>query len=544
MAATYFGYNVALAAFKVSAAGYLDAMRFQNTAGSGTLTEIGLYFTDMDSTGNVRLGIYADTGSATQPGALLLDAGAVAFSEADTWYSKTGLSLSVTNGTYYWLAWIPSVAAYLGGEDNAGSSRSMKDAVGYGALPTPFPTIAGNYEERICVRAGVEVAGGDVSLPLTGVSGTASVGTLALSAALALTGLVGTAAVGTLAPTPSVPIAGISAPTSLGSVSPAMAAVLSGIEAVDAAGTMVPSNAIVVSISGNAATGAVGTVSRGATDLPISGNEATAAVGDQSPGSSPPLTGNAATGAVGDVTAHIGIGPDITIPITGVAAGPAYPLSGVAAAAGVGTVSPNIEYVDIILPITGVGATSAVGNIAWLEFGGWAATGEVGSVTPNVSPPLTGTEATPAVGNLGVNRTVGLTGASGTGAAGGWSGFSRPLTGVEATGGVGTLSPRISVALDTSWMSTVAYIGAHGWYFNVERSSALAGTPATGAAGFVGTFIAGDVVRPITGVVAATAVGTLTCLTATPSYIDVKPRRRILDVSPRRRILDIHRRRH
>jgi len=57
------------------------------------------------------------------------------------------------------------------------------------------------------------------------------------------------------------------------------------------------------------------------------------------------------------------------------------------------------------------------------------------------------------------------------------------------------------------------------------------------------SFVAGDIVRPITGIGITASVGTLTCGTATPTYYNVTPRKRILGVTPRKRIITVHRRR-
>ena len=384
-----------------------------------------------------------------------------------------------------------------------------------------------------------EYVSSGTSIALTGVSGTASVGTLALSAALALAGLAGTGAVGTLAPETAMAVSGIEAPAAPGTMSPEMAAVLAGIEAVDAAGTAGVS--VTISIAGNEATGAVGTVARGGTDMALTGNEATAAVDDLSPGSTLPITGNEATGAVGTVTAQIGVGSDITIPITGVSANPAYQLSGVSATGAVGTVGP-VEATDIILPITGVEATASVGDVVYLTLGGWAATGEIGDVAPTVAPPLTGNEATAAVGSVGQDRSVGLTGASANGLAGGWSGFSRPLTGVAGTGAVGTLQAGLSKSIKVFELGLTVGTGAVGSVVQ-SHDVALTGALGTGVAGHLDTLVAGDLVLPLTGVAGAGAAGGLSCLAPTPILIDVQPRKRIHDVQPKKRIIDVGRRR-
>ena len=81
---------------------YLNAMRFQNTAGTGNLVKLEILFEDTTPAGKVRMGVFADSGGA--PGSRLVDAGEV--NVANGWVSISGLSLPVTQGNYYWLAFV------------------------------------------------------------------------------------------------------------------------------------------------------------------------------------------------------------------------------------------------------------------------------------------------------------------------------------------------------------------------------------------------------------------------------------------------------
>ena len=105
---------------------------------------------------NFRLGIYADS-AGPAPGSLLLDAGEIANPASTGWNSKTGLSLAVTSGAYYWIAFNNSSAT------DAVYYNSAKNAVyhseAYGALGDPYgsPTAFGGY--GISLRAGVEAGG-------------------------------------------------------------------------------------------------------------------------------------------------------------------------------------------------------------------------------------------------------------------------------------------------------------------------------------------------------------------------------------------------
>ena len=95
------------------------------------MNELDILFDDATPNGNVRLGVYADNNGV--PGSLLLDAGAVAV--ANGWVGKTGLSLQVNNGTYYWLAF--NLQSANGVRYRSGQPASSHYWVGsaYGALP-------------------------------------------------------------------------------------------------------------------------------------------------------------------------------------------------------------------------------------------------------------------------------------------------------------------------------------------------------------------------------------------------------------------------
>jgi hypothetical protein len=83
-------------------ANLLQAMRFRNTAGTGTLTMLELLVNDSSPNGRVRLGVYADNNG--RPGSCLLDAGEV--NVANGWIAIDGLNLAVNEGTDYWLVFV------------------------------------------------------------------------------------------------------------------------------------------------------------------------------------------------------------------------------------------------------------------------------------------------------------------------------------------------------------------------------------------------------------------------------------------------------
>ena len=132
-------------------------MRFQNTAGSGTLSKLEILFDDTTPAGNIRLGVYAD--SSGSPGSLLLDAGEVTV--ANGWVSISGLSLSVTQNTYYWLAFIlqnPNGVRYQTGQPV--NSHYFVARPSYGALPSTFPLAgSGANINQYVMRATVATGG-------------------------------------------------------------------------------------------------------------------------------------------------------------------------------------------------------------------------------------------------------------------------------------------------------------------------------------------------------------------------------------------------
>jgi hypothetical protein len=112
----------------------LNAMRFQNNAGTGTLTRLEVLFSDTTPNGKARIGVFSD--SNRRPTQLLLDAGEV--SVANGWVTISNLNLPVTQNTYYWLAFI--LSTQNGVRYQSGQSTGSHYWVGYryGALPTRF----------------------------------------------------------------------------------------------------------------------------------------------------------------------------------------------------------------------------------------------------------------------------------------------------------------------------------------------------------------------------------------------------------------------
>ncbi len=138
---------------------YVIATRVQNTVGTGTLTELGLLSNDTTPTGNVRLGVYADTGS--KPVARLLDAGAVAFAANGSWATISSLSLAVVLNLYYWLAFDMASENRTGANSSGGCSWGAST---YGALPATCPVTDYNTYD-ICMRAYITLGGVAAYIP-------------------------------------------------------------------------------------------------------------------------------------------------------------------------------------------------------------------------------------------------------------------------------------------------------------------------------------------------------------------------------------------
>ncbi len=116
-------------------AGILDAMRFENTAGDGTLTKLELLVSDTTPVGKVRMGVYTDNNG--RPGSLLLDAGEVSI--ANGWVAISGLNLPVVSGDYYWLAFDMQSGNTVMYQHNLATDSHYWVSYGYGALPGVYP---------------------------------------------------------------------------------------------------------------------------------------------------------------------------------------------------------------------------------------------------------------------------------------------------------------------------------------------------------------------------------------------------------------------
>ena len=134
----------------------LQAMRFQNTAGTGTLNKLELLVNDSTPAGKVRMGIFADSNG--RPGARLLDAGEATVTNG--WVSISNLNLPVVQGAYYWLAFNLQSANTIPYQGGQAGSHYWAAGITYGALPTSYPSSGsvGSNTSQFVMRATVAQA--------------------------------------------------------------------------------------------------------------------------------------------------------------------------------------------------------------------------------------------------------------------------------------------------------------------------------------------------------------------------------------------------
>lgn len=325
------------------------------------------------------------------------------------------------SGSPHWIAMLAIFNEASAVAQNAGATP-----------PQPGPGVSPNKTTQFSParRASAGVQGSAVTLALTGVSATTSVGQLsAVKSYRARPRQPGPGAAGpysnaqfiaapravTIQGVPvTVALSGVSATGSPGTVVSAVAPALTAVQATGSPGTAV--SAVSYGLTADTATGSVGTVTAsGATSAALTGVSATGSTGTLAPAISYALTGVAATGSVGTV-----------------AAAASYAATGVLGTGTPGTVTSSIAYAA-----TGTTGTGSVGNLGASGSGGASltgvsATGSAGTVVAAISRALTGVSASGAVGTV-----TGSTGAD----------VTRSLTGVSANVAVATLNSTLSRAL-------------------------------------------------------------------------------------------------
>jgi hypothetical protein len=133
----------------------LQAMRFKNTAGTGTLTQLELLVDDTSPNGKVRMGVYADDNG--KPGALLPATGEV--NVKNDWVAIKDLNLAVTEGKYYWLAFnLDSQNVIRSQSGQPANSHYWVNGHPYGPLPSTFPSGALINNRQYVMRATVSTS--------------------------------------------------------------------------------------------------------------------------------------------------------------------------------------------------------------------------------------------------------------------------------------------------------------------------------------------------------------------------------------------------
>jgi hypothetical protein len=305
-------------------------------------------------------------------------------------------------------------------------------------------------------------ATGNVTVPVTGVSGTGNVGsvTVATDQVIAVTGLQATGNVGsvTVVTDQIIVVTGQEATGQVGSADASIDVIASvtGLEATGNVGSVTVTTDQVLLVTGLEATGNVGTVVVSLpVDVPVTGLEATGQVGTVNVtfGITIAVTGLEATGNVGSVN----VTTDQVIAVTGQEA--------------TGEVGSVTVVTGIIVPVTGLEGTTSVGTVTVLpetnvSVTGVVATGNVGTVTNSTDQILsvTGLEATGAVGTVTVllDIVVPVTGLEATGFSGTATvsiDVIAPVTGVSATTALGTVTVGIGIDVPVTGLSSTGELG-------------------------------------------------------------------------------------
>lgn len=134
---------------------YIVGGRLQNTVGDGNVTKIETYVQG-SAGGNIRQGMYTSTATPTAT-TLLVDAGAATM--ANGWTTKTCSATSVTNGTYYYLAYLLDTEKGIYYDSASSTNIYFERAYSYGALPNPATPDTYYPDTIYSMRAYVELGG-------------------------------------------------------------------------------------------------------------------------------------------------------------------------------------------------------------------------------------------------------------------------------------------------------------------------------------------------------------------------------------------------
>lgn len=310
-----------------------------------------------------------------------------------------------------------------------------------------------------------------------------------------------TLGLGTHIPAPDVTLAltGVEASSSLGALAPSSDSELIGLSGTGNLGTITPTSGVTVALTGVEATAEVGLLG-----IPASYEVASFGSRRNRPGRGPYSVGRyyvpASGSHTGDVTVALsGVTSSATAGTLGVSHDEA--LSGAVATGAVGSLS----QVPVI-SLSGIAAAGSLGTFSSSRtrvLTGLSGSGAVGTLAQNPASGLSGVEGTASVGTLAEQSTLALTGTAGTGQLGTVSAgndVAVALTGVGSVGAAGTLAPQVARSL-TGTAATAA-----GGMLAQQPSSGLVGVEATGATGLV---LPGEPTFALTGVIASGAIGTL-----------------------------------
>lgn len=374
--------------------------------------------------------------------------------------------------------------------DTAGDSRTITSNGGTTAYDAPIPayeffiiqtkvatstttsmdfTISGTANAAVSwgvigVAVKPAASGADASISLSGAAGSSGIGALSLSgtATKTLSGNAASGAVGTVSTAVLLQLLGNAASGAIGTLTGSGAAnkTLSGVSGATAIGTLTGAGAANKTLSGNAASGAIGTVA-------LSG------------GSSLALSGVSVATAAGILS--LSGAANVTLPGVFITA----QTGNVAASAG-GNVTVSLSG---NAASGNVGALSLTGAAAQ-SLSGVSASGFIGALSPAVAKTLSGVSASGNAGTvaLSANALLSLLGVSSsansgviTVAAGG----SITLSGVNASGLIGTVTASAGSPA-TITLSGAASIAAAGTLaLSGDALVLLPGTHASGAAGNV-----------------------------------------------------------
>lgn len=410
---------------------------------------------------------------------------------AFTWGAQPGL-----NGFAYYSAFafgggtFTPPSGYTEGVDaTATTARQVTDGWDLSAAAIGPNTVT-SLNGRVVLMA-VEIApfNPDASPAVTGVSATATAGTVLPKEEIPTTGVSVTATAGTVttstgggtdaSPAP----AGVAATATAGSLLLIITDTPLGVSVTALAGS-------VTGLESSAVTGAACTASAGslapAESKAITGVSATASAGAMTPSESQTVTGVSATASAGSVTeaeSKAVTGVAATASAGSLAIALASGLSGVAITAFAGTLTPAE-----LAAVLGASAQAFAGSVAKTEQAsapGVSVTATAGSLAEALTAPLTGVAATAHAGSVSVSSS---------------SGSSTTLAGVQAGAQAGSLAP----ALNDNLAGAAA----------TATAGSLASGPAPSIPGVSATALAGSVskaeAKPITGAAATAQAGALT----------------------------------